>query len=231
MKALILAAGLGSRLGDLSKSTPKILQKINGTSILEINLRKLSKIGVKQFFVNTHYLSELVEEEILKLREIHDVTILYEPRLLGTLGTLKKLSLCENIQDLLVMHGDNYFEDSLTDFNNAIHNLKHTDYGLIATFRTNKPEECGILETDTLGNWVNFHEKSQNNYGNLANAAIYYFKYETIHLLKNMKLTGTDISRDLLPRLVGKLKIVELEGQFIDIGTPENLEKANNLIK
>lgn len=231
MKALILAAGLGSRLGELSKTTPKILQKINGTSILEINLRKLSKIGVKQFYVNTHYLSEQVEEEILKLNDFQNIKILQEPKLLGTLGTLKKLSISENIENLLVMHGDNYFEDSLTKFKSSILELKQNDFGLIATFRAANPRECGILEMDSRGRWVDFHEKTQSEYGNLANAAIYFFKVETFNLLKNLNSTGNDISRDLLPRLVGKLKIVELEGQFIDIGTPENLKLANELIK
>ena len=66
MQALILAAGLGTRLKPITNHTPKCLVEINGRKLIDIWLEKLSYIGVEEYLINTHHLSEQVEEHLKK---------------------------------------------------------------------------------------------------------------------------------------------------------------------
>ena len=64
MKAFILAAGLGTRLKNLTKDLPKPLIKVKGKSLLEWNILKLKTAGIDHIIINTHYLGSMIEEAI-----------------------------------------------------------------------------------------------------------------------------------------------------------------------
>ena len=90
VKALLLSAGLGTRLRPLTLKTPKCLLKVGNKTILERWIKTLEKLGCESAIINTHYLSNKVEEFI---KENHknwqiDLEIKYEKKLLGTAGTL-----------------------------------------------------------------------------------------------------------------------------------------------
>jgi mannose-1-phosphate guanylyltransferase len=87
MKAVILAAGLGTRLRPITSATPKCLVPINGVPLLELWLRDCERAGVEAVLVNTHHLAERVEEFVAARRGI-PVTLAYEPTLLGSAGTI-----------------------------------------------------------------------------------------------------------------------------------------------
>jgi mannose-1-phosphate guanylyltransferase len=87
MKAIILAAGLGTRLRPITSTTPKCLVPINGVPLLELWLRDCERAGVEAVLVNTHHLAERVEEFVAARRGI-PVTLAYEPTLLGSAGTI-----------------------------------------------------------------------------------------------------------------------------------------------
>jgi len=91
MRAMILAAGLGTRLRPLTDDRPKALVEINGKTLLEITLRRLSAFGIRDVIVNVHHFAELVIEF---LRSNHNfgmrVEISREDVLLDTGGGLKK---------------------------------------------------------------------------------------------------------------------------------------------
>ena len=65
MKALLLAAGLGTRLGNLTKKQPKCLIKVGNETMLDHWLFKLEALGVSEFIINTHYLADQVDKHIL----------------------------------------------------------------------------------------------------------------------------------------------------------------------
>ena len=71
MKALLLAAGFGSRLGRITKETPKPLVKVGDSAILEFCLAQLSQSGVTEVVINTHYLAEKIESFIDNLNASH----------------------------------------------------------------------------------------------------------------------------------------------------------------
>ena len=88
MRALLLAAGLGTRLKPITNNIPKCLVPIGGKPLLQIWLEKLEKAGVKKFLINTHYLHEQVESFIFKSRFKNSVELYWEKKLKGTAGTL-----------------------------------------------------------------------------------------------------------------------------------------------
>jgi mannose-1-phosphate guanylyltransferase len=90
MKALLLAAGLGTRLRPITEKIPKCLVPINGVPLLDIWLEKLSNIGIEEFLINTHYLHQDVENFISKNKYKKKIKTTFEEKLLGTAGTLIK---------------------------------------------------------------------------------------------------------------------------------------------
>jgi len=91
MKAMILAAGLGSRLRPLTNDRPKALVEVAGKSLLEITLRRLSEFGIREVIVNVHHFADMVVDYLKQ----HDsfgmrVEISHEDGLLDTGGGLKK---------------------------------------------------------------------------------------------------------------------------------------------
>ena len=91
MKAFILAAGLGTRLKDLTKDLPKPLLKVKGKSLIEWNILKLKSAGFNQIIINTHYLADLIKDHIGDGSKF-DLKIEYsfEEKILGTGGALIK---------------------------------------------------------------------------------------------------------------------------------------------
>ena len=90
-QAMILAAGLGTRLRPLTLVRPKPLVPIINRPLLGILIEQLEKIGITRLAVNTHHLSDRIADFILKKESKNfDIKIFYEPRILGTGGGIKK---------------------------------------------------------------------------------------------------------------------------------------------
>ncbi len=233
-KALLLAAGMGTRLRPLTNSIPKCLVKIGGKPILQIWLENLSKAGCEEVIINTHYLSEKVEE-YLEGRKFGDMKIIttYEPKLLGTAGTLLKNADFLLGKNCMLIHADNFTDVNLEEF------LKfHKDFSIpkkrlltMMTFTTNNPESCGIVSINNEGIVENFHEKKSTDNGNIANAAIYCFNDNLINFLISKKKNFFDFSEDVIPECINNIQTFHTNSTFIDIGTIDNLELARRKYK
>jgi mannose-1-phosphate guanylyltransferase len=203
MKALLLSAGLGTRLRPLTNVTPKCLMPINGQPLLDIWLENLTKTGIGPFLINTHYLHEMVEEYLMKSRYKENITLVNEPVLLGTAGTLKYNYLFLKGSDCLLIHADNY---CLIDFNKflmAHYNRPKNCVMTMMSFKTDSPETCGILEIDDNGIVTGFHEKITNPPGNLANGAVYILSAQLIDWINEQNVT--DFSTEVIPFWLGKI--------------------------
>ena len=107
MKAIILAAGLGTRLRPITETTPKCLVPINGVPLLELWLRQCERAGIDAVLVNTHHLAERVEEFVAARRGM-PVTLAYEPSLLGSAGTIAtNWNFVDSDDSFLVVYADN----------------------------------------------------------------------------------------------------------------------------
>jgi mannose-1-phosphate guanylyltransferase len=228
MKALLLAAGFGTRLGDLTKDTPKPLVKVGNEPMLAFCIDQLWKSGVTEVVINTHYLSEKIEKFIDEFDTPMKVFLSYEEKLLGTAGTVRKHIDFLSDDDFLVMHSDNFFSDTLLKFVKEHKARKVGSFGTLGTFKTHQPESCGVLVLNPDKTIKEFHEKVSNPPTNLANAAIYVFTPKIREPLFQLAEDENDISRNLIPKLMSGLYTQNFEGLFVDIGTPEGLKLANS---
>ena len=227
MRAMLLAAGLGTRLRPLTDTIPKCLVPIKGRALLGVWLDRLSQVGVGPFLINTHYLPEQVQAFVASSPYRDRMTLSHEEELLGTAGTLiANLQFFEG-KDGLLIHADNY---CLTDFEGFIQaHSKRPSCCLMTmmTFRTDNPQSCGIVEIDERGIVVGFHEKIEKPPGNLANGAVYLLSADFLKILDTELNAVTDFSTEVLQHLVGRIYTYESREFFIDIGTPEAYRRVN----
>ena len=232
VKAILLAAGYGTRLRPFTLKTPKCLVNINGVPLLEKWLKTLEDIGCDSVIINTHYLADKVEEYI-KTREKTNlkIEVQYEENLLGTAGTLiKNFDFCRNAICFLI-HVDNVTDMDLNKFLKFHIAKKNHSILSMLTFDTNEPENCGVVEIDKNGLMIDFHEKVDNPPTNIANGALYIFENDFLDFVENnlIKNDLIDFSLDVIPKLKGKVQTYMVDDHFIDIGTPERLALARKI--
>ena len=117
MKAVLLAAGKGTRLKPLTDNIPKVMIQINGKAILEYHIEQLAETGIIDIYINLHYLSEKIKNHFEDGRKWGvKINYSYEPEILGTAGALKKLSRELRTDPFLVVYGDNFLEINYKDF-------------------------------------------------------------------------------------------------------------------
>lgn len=228
MRAILLAAGLGTRLRPLTNTLPKCLVPIKGKPLLEIWLERLTQAGMGPFLVNTHYLAEQVEAFIEKSSYREQVSLVHEQELHGTAGTLiANLDFFQG-KDGLLIHADNYCLADFKAFEQAHKNRPSECVITMMTFHTDTPSSCGIVELDERGVVVNFHEKVTEPPGSLANGAVYILSSELLAKMSAELDSVKDFSTEVLPRFVGRIYTYETPEVFLDVGTQISYEKANN---
>jgi len=92
MKALILAAGFGTRLLPFTKNIPKALFPVAGRSLLDIIILSLQNAGCKAVIINTHHLYKKIDSYLARQKYAIPVTTRYEPEILGTGGAIKNVA-------------------------------------------------------------------------------------------------------------------------------------------
>lgn len=227
MKALLLAAGFGTRLGEVTENMPKCLVKVGRETMLDHWLFKLERLGVQRFFINTHYLADQVEEFVSNHPLKNKITLLHEPTLLGTGRTI--LCNIEILEDepCFIVHVDNYSFDPLDRFLSAHLNRPANTVLSMLTFTTESPEKCGIVKVDADNRLISFHEKKKNPPCDRANGAVYIVSKSFFEVLRSLEPEPSDLSCDIIPALIGNIFCYHTNLYFEDIGTTASLRKAN----
>ena len=153
----------------------------------------------------------------------------YEEKLLGTAGTLVANKEVFNDSIGLLIHADNIISFEIKELNNA--HLTRPDNCVLTmtTFTSEKPSECGIVICDEDDIVQEFHEKQKNPPGNKANGAIYVFDSSFLSELVAMGPNVNDFSTQVLPNFLGRIYTWHTDKPFLDIGTPDNLGKAQRI--
>ena len=228
MKAILLAAGFGSRLMPITKNTPKCMVKIGDKPLIDIWIEKLFQAGISRILINTHYLSEVVKEHLKQniFFKKGKIIIKYEKKLLGTAGTLiNNLNFFDD--DGILLHADNFTTDNLQEFIKFHKKNINDSYFSMMSFKTDNPKNSGIIEVDENNLLINFYEKDDRDFGNKANCAIYILTNKMIKSLKKTKFK--DFSTEIIPRYLNKIKVYETNNFFIDVGDVKSLDKARNI--
>ena len=226
MRALLLAAGLGTRLRPITNSIPKCLVPIHGRALIDYWFDLLAGADINPIIVNTHYFADKVTAHVGASVHRERITLVHEPDLLGTGGTMVAQRHLLEAQPFLMAHADN-----LTDFD--VSGMMEAHAGRPANvaitmlaFQTDDPQSCGILEcVDNLV--VQFHEKVENPPGNLANAAVYIIEPEVLDFAVGLNRAFVDFSTDVIPHFMGRIQMFETKGYHRDIGNPRALELAH----
>jgi mannose-1-phosphate guanylyltransferase len=222
MKALLLAAGLGTRLRPITDKIPKCLVPILGKPLLGYWLDLLMQQGVDRVLINTHYLANAVEDFVLASRWRDSVELVKEENLLGTGGTvLKNKHFFKG--PFIVAHADNLTRFDLKAFVDIHSNRPPAVEITMMTFDTDSPQSCGIIEQDENRLVVNFHEKSSSPPGSRANAAVYIFEPSVIDFMASLRKDKIDLSTEILPRFLGRIQTFHNADYHRDIGTIESL--------
>ena len=227
MKAILLAAGLGTRLRPLTDSVPKCLVPIGDKPLLSYWLDALAGVGITDILINLHHLSDQVISYVQSRADSQNITLVYETNLLGTAGTIRENVDFFKEEQAMVIHADNFCTADLMKFINAHDRRPAGTEITMMTFVTDDPTSCGIVETDARGVVIEFYEKVKSPPGNVANAAVYIFQQSVIEHISNIKDCFCELSADVLPKYRDKIFTWEADDIHIDIGTFKNLQKAN----
>ena len=151
MKAMVLAAGLGTRLRPMTDARPKALVEVGGRTLLEITLARLRKCGVSEVIINVHHFAEMVMD-YLKLKDNFglSIEISREDILLDTGGGLKKAApffLRDHSDEPFILHNVDVI--STIDLGQMLQ--YHRDKGALATLAVQKRDSSRQLLFDLCG--------------------------------------------------------------------------------
>jgi mannose-1-phosphate guanylyltransferase len=221
VRALLLAAGLGTRLRPLTDTVPKCLVPIKGRPLLDYWLEMLTEAGVGPLLLNLHHLPEQVQNFVETCRFSDNVLMLYEEKLLGTGGTI--LANRDFFIDgpFMVIHADNFSRFDIRAFIECHHARPPKCEITMLTFTTDTPHNCGIVELDDQGIVVGFHEKVMHPPSNLANGAVYIIEQVVVDFIASKGTPQVDISTEVLPHFLNRIATFHNADVHIDIGTPE----------
>jgi len=238
MKALILAAGKGTRLQDLTRNCPKPMLPLNGIPLLAHVVSWLREYGITEIAMNLHHCPDVITDYFGDgERWGVAITYSYEPTLLGTAGAAKRLEAFLD-QPFVVAYGDVYTNLNLGHLMQAHH--QHQDQegapplATLALYRVPNPTECGLVELDRHGQIQRFVEKppADQVFTDLANAGVMICEPDVLCFIP--KETSFDFGRDLFPAALAAGK--RLRGEtiapdeyLIDIGTPSAYQRAQQL--
>lgn len=211
MKAMILAAGFGKRLGHLTQSTPKPLIKVKGQPLIKYHLSKLLAADYSQIVINTHYLSDEIINYV-KNEFNNDPRIIFsiEKEILGTGGGIKKALHHFGNDDFLVLNSDiysdldyKYFKSFTSPTLFAVETKNQGDFNI------KNSKVC--LETTKNYTWMGFSVVNAEVFNQVAHIKFHYWD-------------------DCLKRHASSNNLhAEIpEINWYDVGTIQTLELLNN---
>lgn len=223
--AVLMAGGKGERLRPLTEKTPKPLLPVGDKCIIDHNVDRLILYGVKHISVTVNYLKEQLEEHYSTPRNGIKVDTCCEPKYLGTIGSIKFVETFYN-DSVLVMNSDLFTNIDYEDF--YLHFKQHDAEMSVAAVPYDVSIPYGILDLDGR-DIKGLLEKPKYNY--YANAGIYLIKKSALAEIPDNTFYN---ATDLIEKLISENKKViryPLNGTWIDIGNPQEYQKAKDLVK
>ena len=223
--AVMMAGGKGERLRPLTENTPKPLLPVGNKAIIDHNVDRLINYGINHISVTVNYLKEQIEEHYLEPRNGVKIQTVREPKFLGTIGSIRFVPQFYN-DTVLLMNSDVFTNIDYEDF--FLHFQQHDAEMSVAAIPYNVSIPYGILDLDGR-NVQGLLEKPKYNY--YANAGIYLIKRRALDEIPDDTFFN---ATDLVEKLIAEGKKViryPLNGTWIDIGNPQEYQKANDLVK
>lgn len=245
MKILILAAGYGTRLAAIAKDTPKPLLPINGKPMIDFIIDELSQItGISEYVVvtNNRFFSQFKKWQEThpaltpKIRIVNDGTNSNEDRL-GSVGDMRFVWEREKeLDDWLVVGGDNLFDFDLTAFMKmARAKVPAVTVGVYDIKDISQAHMFGIIGLDKDGKVISFEEKPAQPKSTLVTMCFYHFPKQTIsHIGQFFKeSSSSDAAGSYIKWLSQKKEVYgfQFQGTWYDIGSVESYSEAQKHYK
>jgi NDP-sugar pyrophosphorylase family protein len=243
VKAMILAAGEGTRLRPLTLDTPKALLPVGGLPLIQHQLAWLKSHGINEVAINLYHLGEKIKDFLGNgARWGMRISYSAEETLLGTAGGVKRME--HFFPDTFVV----LYGDILTNFDLSAMVNFHQEKSAVATlliFEAANPWEVGVVEMDREGRILGFVEKPQSSVPSpqppvpgpqapvLASGGVYVLEKQ---VLEHIPAQGfSDFAYDVFPKLIElDLRIygyvLRPEDYLLDIGTWDKYREANENI-
>ena len=231
---LVLAGGQGTRLRGVLPNAPKILAPVGDRPFLDRLLFWLREQRARRVVLGLGHLSEPVldrlEAESFAGLEIET---LVEPEPLGTGGAVAFARGLLASDPALVLNGDTFVDADLETFL-AAHSAARTEASLLATW-VERPGRYGRLSLDAGDRVLSFEEKEPQAPPSWINAGFFLFSQRMLDRVATLIAANGgrgSLERDVLAQLpAGSVYVSKVRGRFLDIGTPEALAMAEEVLR
>ena len=235
MKAVVLAAGEGTRLRPLTEDTPKGMVEVDGTPILTHCFEQLTTLGAKELIVVVGYRKQDIIEHYGDAFEGIPITYTHQREQKGLAHGL--LTAEEHVDDdFMLMLGDNIFNANLQDVVRRQREDRADAAFLVEEVPWEEAGRYGVCVTNKYGEITDVVEKPEEPPSNLVMTGFYTFTpaiFHACHLVQPSNRGEYEISEaiDLLIQSGRTIDAVELDGWRIDIGYPEDRDEAEEQLQ
>ena len=222
MEAIILCGGLATRLGEATKTVPKVLLEIAGKTVLEWQIRLLREAGVTTVVLASGHLHNVLYEQVGENYAGIRIRYAKEEKRLGTGGAILNAMQQINTSPFFVLNGDILLADfSLRELLDRFH---PSMAGMLLSVHVPDIRPYGEIVSDSDGKILAFREKQPTCSAGYINGGVYLFN-ETIAGAFPKGQETFSMERDVFPS-VSNLYTLQTDASWIDIGVPERLDAA-----
>ena len=229
--AIILAGGLGTRLRSVVPNLPKPMAPLNGRPFLEYQLDYWIAQGVHHFILSVGYRKEAIIAHFGETYCGARIQYVTETEPLGTGGgLLLAMEALPGDEPFLLLNGDTFFEVSLNEIK-AFHAARQSDWTFLL-FRTSEMDRYMGLDLDMDDRIISLSTASSNG-ESLANGGVYLISPNIVRRCEFPLDEQISLEERIIPDIMeigGKVFGLECKGQFIDIGIPEDYQRAANML-
>ncbi|MFA6251733.1 MAG: nucleotidyltransferase family protein [Candidatus Paceibacterota bacterium] len=230
-QAVILSAGLGTRLRPLTEGIPKVMVPLLGKPLLLHHIEQLKKHGIIDIFINLHYLPDVITDYFGDGSKfgVHITYAIEKPNILGTAGGVKNFE--EKLKDnFFVIYGDVF---SQVDYAKMAEDFfkKKNPIAMEIVGETNHPTDSDLVEIDSKGRFIKIflkpHIKLPTKYYSMR--ALFIFNKKVLIFIPKEKYS--EIDHEILPRILEAGGIIygyKTKDFLKDIGT---LDRYNEVVK
>lgn len=224
--AVLMAGGKGERLRPLTEKTPKPLLPVGGKAIIDHNIDRLINYGIQHISVTVNYLKEQIEEHYQEPRNGVQIQTVREPKFLGTIGSIRFVPKFYN-DTVLLMNSDVFTNIDYEDF--FLHFQHHDAEMSVAAVPYTVSVPYGIFNLDGRDIQGVIEKPTYNYY---ANGGIYLIKRKMVekYIPRDTFFNATDFMEKLISEGCKVIRF-PLTGYWIDIGNPQDYQKALDIAK
>jgi mannose-1-phosphate guanylyltransferase len=227
--ALILAGGLGTRLRPAFDAGPKSMAPVGGRPFVEYLLSQIRRAGCHNVVLCVGHGKGHIEEWVASGAR-WDLNVRYsvEGEPLGTAGAIKQAASLIDKPDFLVFNGDSFLAIDLKRL--VEEHLQSGAWATVALTRVHDPTRFGTVVVGANGQIKEFREKSvqvasESRNSHLVNGGVYVLNKRVLGMIPDSR--AVSLEREIFPQLLIKgIRGLLRDGYFIDIGVPEDFERA-----